>query len=223
MNYFPFFENTVNYLDSKEIIRDLYEIGAVPPKLFDKSNYPLLTHMRVTYGRVNWEDFVVKLDQQTINNLLAIYRDCTCYQKMVENLKPGMKVMLLDGDIMTPVTYNGLITGSSYVEVLTYDDAINTAADWFRDDLIDGFGGFSLTTIYFLCAFRLALMDDDLSDEERFSKERLKETWRHTYAHMMSLVGQKLEAAAIEMAKGRYQVDFELCDAEVKHYEEALS
>ena len=223
MNTFTNFENTANYSGGEEMIRDLYEIGAINPKLYEKSSYPLLTHMRVTYGRVNWEDFVVMLDQQTINNLLAIYRDCNCYQKMVENLKPGMKVMILDGDVMTPVTYNGLITGSTFVEVLTYDEAINTAADWFRDEMIDGYGGFSMTTIYFLITFRLALMEDEMSDEERFSKERLKEKWRYTYAHMLSLVGQKLEAAAIDMAKGKYQVDFELDDSEVEYYLEALS
>ncbi|MBQ4203729.1 MAG: hypothetical protein II655_08525, partial [Thermoguttaceae bacterium] len=145
------------------------DVGGVPSRLFDTSSYPLLTHMRVAYGRVNWDDFVVELDQQTINNLLAIYRDCDSYRKMLESLKPGMKVMIVDGDSMTPVTYNGLIKGTTFVEVLTYDDAINKAAEWLEDDLLDGYGGFSLTTIYYLVAFRLALMDGDMSDEERFA------------------------------------------------------
>ena len=222
MNYLNNIENNTNYLYGLPIIRDLYDIEQIPQKLYETSHYPLLTHMRMTYGRTCWEDFVVELDKPTINNILAIYRDCNCYEKMVETLKPGMKVVIVDGDTMTPVTYNGLITGSTFVEVLTYDDAIDTAANWFRDDLIDGYGGMSLTTIYFLLAFRLALMEGDMDNEERFAKSRINEVWRHTYAHMMSLVGQKLEAAAIEMAKGRYIVDFELEDAEVERYISSL-
>ena len=138
MNYLNNIENNTNYLYGLPIIRDLYDIEQIPQKLYETSHYPLLTHMRMTYGRTCWEDFVVELDKPTINNILAIYRDCNCYEKMAETLKPGMKVVIVDGDTMTPVTYNGLITGSTFVEVLTYDDAIDTAANWFRDDLIDG-------------------------------------------------------------------------------------
>ena len=138
-------------------------------------------------------------------------------------LKPGMKVMIVDGDSMTPVTYNGLIKGTTFVEVLTYDDAINKAAEWLEDDLLDGYGGFSLTTIYYLLAFRLALMDGDMSDEERFAKSRISKVWRHTYAHMISLVAQKLEDAAIEIAKSSYRAEFFLDDDEVEKYIASLN
>ena len=214
MNYLNDIENNKNYLGNEPVIRDLMDVGGIPSRLFDTSSYPLLTHMRVAYGRVNWDDFVVELDQQTINNLLAIYRDCDSYRKKLESLKPGMKVMIVDGDSMTPVTYNGLIKGTTFVEVLTYDDAINKAAEWLEDDLLDGYGGFSLTTIYYLVAFRLALMDGDMSDEERFAKSRISKVWRHTYAHMISLVAQKLEDAAIEIAKSSYRAEFFLDDDE---------
>lgn len=223
MNYLNKIENNKNYLGNESVIRDLMEVGRIPSRLFETSSYPLLTHMRVAYGRVNWDDFVVELDQQTINNLLAIYRDCNSYQKMVESLKPGMKVMIVDGDEMTPVTYNGLIKGTTYIEVLTYDDAINKAAGWFKDDLLDGYGGFSLTTIYFLAAFRLALMDGDMSDEERFAKSRISELWRRTYAHMISLLGLKLEAVAMKMTKSGYGPDFFLNDDEVENYIASLT
>ena len=223
MNYLNDIENNKNYLGNEPVIRDLMDIGGVPSRLFDTSSYPLLTHMRVAYGRVNWDDFVVELDQQTINNLLAIYRDCDSYRKKLESLKPGMKVMIVDGDSMTPVTYNGLIKGTTFVEVLTYDDAINKAAEWLEDDLLDGYGGFSLTTIYYLVAFRLALMDGDMSDEERFAKSRISKVWRHTYAHMISLVAQKLEDAAIEIAKSSYRAEFFLDDDEVEKYIASLN
>lgn len=218
MNYLNDIENNKNYLGNEPVIRDLMDVGGIPSRLFDTSSYPLLTHMRVAYGRVNWDDFVVELDQQTINNLLAIYRDCDSYRKMLESLKPGMKVMIVDGDSMTPVTYNGLIKGTTFVEVLTYDDAINKAAEWLEDDLLDGYGGFSLTTIYYLVAFRLALMDGDMSDEERFAKSRISKVWRHTYAHMISLVAQKLKDAAIDIAKSSYRAEFFLDDDEVEKY-----
>ncbi len=223
MNYLNDIENNKNYLGNEPVIRDLMDVGGVPSRLFDTSSYPLLTHMRVAYGRVNWDDFVVELDQQTINNLLAIYRDCDSYRKKLESLKPGMKVMIVDGDSMTPVTYNGLIKGTTFVEVLTYDDAINKAAEWLEDDLLDGYGGFSLTTIYYLVAFRLALMDGDMSDEERFAKSRISKVWRHTYAHMISLVAQKLEDAAIDIAKSSYRAEFFLDDDEVEKYIASLS
>jgi hypothetical protein len=223
MNYLNDIENNKNYLGNEPVIRDLMDVGGVPSRLFDTSSYPLLTHMRVAYGRVNWDDFVVELDQQTINNLLAIYRDCDSYRKKLESLKPGMKVMIVDGDSMTPVTYNGLIKGTTFVEVLTYDDAINKAAEWLEDDLLDGYGGFSLTTIYYLVAFRLALMDGDMSDEERFAKSRISKVWRHTYAHMISLVAQKLEDAAIDIAKSSYRAEFFLDDDEVEKYIASLT
>ena len=223
MNYLNDIENNKNYLGNEPVIRDLMDVGGVPSRLFDTSSYPLLTHMRVAYGRVNWDDFVVELDQQTINNLLAIYRDCDSYRKKLESLKPGMKVMIVDGDSMTPVTYNGLIKGTTFVEVLTYDDAINKAAEWLEDDLLDGYGGFSLTTIYYLVAFRLALMDGDMSDEERFAKSRISKVWRHTYAHMISLVAQKLEDAAIDIAKSSYRAEFFLDDDEVEKYIASLN
>ena len=223
MNYLNDIENNKNYLGNEPVIRDLMDVGGIPSRLFDTSSYPLLTHMRVAYGRVNWDDFVVELDQQTINNLLAIYRDCDSYRKKLESLKPGMKVMIVDGDSMTPVTYNGLIKGTTFVEVLTYDDAINKAAEWLEDDLLDGYGGFSLTTIYYLVAFRLALMDGDMSDEERFAKSRISKVWRHTYAHMISLVAQKLEDAAIEIAKSSYRAEFFLDDDEVEKYIASLN
>ena len=223
MNYLNDIENNKNYLGNEPVIRDLMDVGGIPSRLFDTSSYPLLTHMRVAYGRVNWDDFVVELDQQTINNLLAIYRDCDSYRKKLESLKPGMKVMIVDGDSMTPVTYNGLIKGTTFVEVLTYDDAINKAAEWLEDDLLDGYGGFSLTTIYYLVAFRLALMDGDMSDEERFAKSRISKVWRHTYAHMISLVAQKLEDAAIDIAKSSYRAEFFLDDDEVEKYIASLN
>lgn len=223
MNYLNDIENNKNYLGNEPVIRDLMDVGGIPSRLFDTSSYPLLTHMRVAYGRVNWDDFVVELDQQTINNLLAIYRDCDSYRKKLESLKPGMKVMIVDGDSMTPVTYNGLIKGTTFVEVLTYDDAINKAAEWLEDDLLDGYGGFSLTTIYYLVAFRLALMDGDMSDEERYAKSRISKVWRHTYAHMISLVAQKLEDAAIEIAKSSYRAEFFLDDDEVEKYIASLN
>ena len=223
MNYLNDIENNKNYLGNEPVIRDLMDVGGIPSRLFDTSSYPLLTHMRVAYGRVNWDDFVVELDQQTINHLLAIYRDCDSYRKKLESLKPGMKVMIVDGDSMTPVTYNGLIKGTTFVEVLTYDDAINKAAEWLEDDLLDGYGGFSLTTIYYLVAFRLALMDGDMSDEERFAKSRISKVWRHTYAHMISLVAQKLEDAAIEIAKSSYRAEFFLDDDEVEKYIASLN
>lgn len=62
MNYLNDIENNKNYLGNEPVIRDLMDVGGIPSRLFDTSSYPLLTHMRVAYGRVNWDDFVVELD-----------------------------------------------------------------------------------------------------------------------------------------------------------------
>ena len=66
-------------------------------------------------------------------------------------------------------------------------------------------------------------MDGDMSDEERFAKSRISKVWRHTYAHMISLVAQKLEDAAIEIAKSSYRAEFFLDDDEVEKYIASLN
>ena len=218
MNYLNEIENNKNYLRDWPDIRNLRDLGRIPPRLYEKSSSPLLTHMRVAYGRVDWEDYVVKLDQHTINNLLAIHRESSRYQKLKEKLKPGMNVVIVDEDTTLPVTYNGMITGSASPEVLTYDDAINTSVYWFCFNLLEDYCGFSLTTVYFLLAFRLALMDGDMSDEERFDTTRIRKTWRHTYANMLSLVGKRLQTEALKVAKSRIFADFFLDDKEVEKY-----
>ena len=218
MKYLNEIENNKNYLRDWPDIRNLRDLGRIPPRLYENSSSPLLTHMRVAYGRVDWEDYVVKLDQHTINNLLAIHRDCSRYQKLKEKLKPGMNVVIVDEDTTLPVTYNGMITGSASPEVLTYDDAINTSVYWFCFNLLEDYCGFSLTTVYFLLAFRLALMEGDMSDEERFDTTRIRKTWRHTYANMLSLVGKRLQTEALKVAKSRIFADFFLDDKEVEKY-----
>ena len=75
MNYLNEIENNKNYLRDWPDIRNLRDLGRIPPRLYEKSSSPLLTHMRVAYGRVDCEDYVVKLDQHTSNNMLSIHRE----------------------------------------------------------------------------------------------------------------------------------------------------
>ena len=61
-------------------------------------------------------------------------------------------------------------------------------------------------------------MEGDMSDEERFDTTRIRKTWRHTYANMLSLVGKRLQTEALKVAKSRIFADFFLDDKEVEKY-----
>lgn len=221
-NTLNYFENTQNYLVGRSFIRNLMEIGRIPAKLYDSLDHPLLTHMRMMYGTVDWADFVVELDEYTINLILKLFKNCDCYKSLKEKLTPGTKVMIVDNEDMMPVAYNTLKTGSNYVEVLTFEDALDKAAFWFTENLNGDYGGYMLTTIYFLAAFRLALMSGNMDDEHRFSKQRLEANWRHVYASMLWQVGKNLQAEAVNTAKGSHEVNFDLEDYEVEIYKASL-
>lgn len=212
----------MDYLNGDSMIRNLTDICRVPSRLYDHLSYPLLIHMRAMYGHVNWDDFVVELDEHTIDLILTRYQDCTSYQKLKKQLKPGMKVVIVDDEGMCPATYNALLNHADYVEVLTLDDALDKAAHWYVLNLIDGYGGFKLVTLYFLLAFRLALMEGDMESEQRFLPSRLEKIWRNTYASLMWQASQKMESASIEIAKGQHWVDFDLDDYEVDEYISSL-
>jgi hypothetical protein len=49
MNYLNEIENNKNYLRDWPDIRNLRDLGSIPPRLYENSSSPLLTHMRVAY------------------------------------------------------------------------------------------------------------------------------------------------------------------------------
>ena len=120
-------------------------------------------------------------------------------------------IMSSSGD----VTYKEMLTGRVDIELCDLDQAIERAANWFVDDTLESVYTYSLFTPYYLVAFRLALMEGDMTDEERFAKDRLDDVWRKTYSSVMYFAGKKIQKEAIDMVKKNYSMPFNLSDGEI--------
>lgn len=218
-NLLNIIENNKDYLNSNEpMFRQLIDVDPIPTEAYKHLSHPLKIHMRMMYGHVDWNGFVVELDDLSIS-MIEKNEDCT---KSDVILKPGMKVVVIDSDSMEPATFSDIANSTRTLEVLTLDDAVERAAHWYLANLNGDFSGFHLTTIYFLLAFRLAVMDGDLDDEKRFLSSRLNKVWRETYASMLFQVSKKLEKVAVDMAKNSYWNTFDLADYEVEDYLKSL-
>lgn len=221
-NYLNKIENNKDYFDGEPMIRGLMDVERIPSRAYDNVSQPLQTHMRMMYGHVDWNDFVVELNEQAISLILDVFKGTTSYQELEQKLIPGMKVVIVDDERMAPVSFNCIMSKTCYIEVLTLDDAIEKAAKWYKANLTGDFAGFHLTTVYFLAAFRLALMEGEMEDKERFAKSRLDNVWREVYASMLWLVSQLLVDEAEQIAKGSCWVKFALDDYEVEDYMKSL-
>ena len=210
-------ENTPDFLEdeSKKFV-DLLNLYKKAPET------QITTHLRMIYGHVDWDNLIYTLDEETISTLRKNKFNVGPGREVVDRLKKGVCVAILNSDTMGPVTYKEMLTGRVDIELCDLDQAIERAANWFVDDTLDSVYTYSLFTPYFLLAFRLALMEGDMTDEERFEEDRLDEVWRKTYSSVLYFAGQKFQDKAIELAKSKYRMQFNISEYEIEDYMQNL-
>ena len=214
-NYRNGVENTPDYLKGKKA-EALMDLVRMP------NQAELTTHLRMAYGHVNWDNLIFKLDDEIIG-LIRKNEDCICEGKdLLVKMKRGNHVAIVGNFAMEPVTFKDMITGNACFEIYDLDGAIEKAAHWFVDDLLDSVFSFSLFTSYFIMAFRLALMEDEMSDEERFAEERLEDVWFRIYSTVMYFAGKKLQHEAIDMENSLRYPSFNLSDYKIEDYLDKL-
>lgn len=214
-----------NYYDGVENTQDYFK-GLKTEVLMDFVRMPnqadLTTHLRMVYGHTDWRNLVYKLDDNIINQIMK-NKESLCEGKdVLVRMKKGDYVIIVNNYDMGPLTFKGMITDSVCFELYDLNAAIEKAAHFFVDDLLESVFSFSLFTPYFLIAFRLALMDGDMPDDERFEPERLEEVWRKTYSSVLYFAGQKLQHSAIELGKSNHWMSFDLDEYKVDKYMEAM-
>lgn len=151
--YLNEFENNKDYLERGPKAKALTDFNGIPVLAYKNVSDPIQTHMRMMYGHMDWEDYVMKLDEHTLK--LIQERD----------------------------------------EALVYcTEVVN----------------------------RLAVMEDEMSYDDRFSNYRHNKVWRETFASMLWQAGQKLSAKAVEMVKICYWTSFNLSESEVEGYMSSL-
>lgn len=215
-NYRKGVENTPDFLEGKsQKIVNLMDIDA------RRDAVDLTTHLRMVYGHVVWNNLVYKLDEETIS-LLKKHEDCISMGKRLFcDIYPGKYVAIVNADTMGPLTYQEMKSGNVMFELYDLDDAKERAAYWYVDDLLGSLYSFSLFTPYFVMALRLAVMEGHMSDEERFSEDRLNDVWCKTYSSILSLVAFKLMQQACHVEKECAIVPFNLSDYLIEEYYEA--
>ena len=212
-NYRSGVENTPDYLKNETGV--FVNLSDVYPK---SPEVQITTHLRMIYGHVDWENLIYTLDNETIH-LLRKYKDCVSHgREVLGRLKKGLCVAILKTDTMGPVAYKEMVTGCIEIELYDLDQAIDNAARWFLEDTMESVYTYSLFTPYFLVAFRLALMEGDMSEEERFAEDRLSEVWRKTFSSVMYFAGQKMQKEAIDMVKKDYSMPFNLNECEINDF-----
>ena len=215
-NYRKGVENTPDFLEGKsQKIVNLMDIDA------RRDAVDLTTHLRMVYGHVVWNNLVYKLDEETIS-LLKKHEDCISVGKrLLCDIYPGKYVAIVNADTMGPLTYQEMKSGNVMFELYDLDDAKERAAFWYVDDLLGSLYSFSLFTPYFVMALRLAVMEGHMSDEERYSEDRLNDVWCKTYSSILSLVAFKLMQQACHVEKECAIVPFNLSDYLIDEYYEA--
>ena len=209
-------ENTPDFLEDKsQMIVNLMDIDPMP------NTADLTTHLRMVYGHVDWDNLIYKLDEETIS-LLKNHEDCISVGKrLLCDIYPGKYVAIVNADTMGPLTYQEMKSGNVMFKLYDLDDAKERAAYWYVDDLLGSLYSFSLFTPYFVMALRLAVMERHMSDEERFSEDRLNDVWCKTYSSTLSLAAFKLMQQACHIEKEHAIVPFNLDDYSIKEYYEA--
>ena len=172
-------ENYCDFLVNEKKITRLVDIGKIPVKFIEEtSSSPLPIHLNMMYRHV------------------LIYEEDEAY---LETLKPGMRVMLVDRDEKKPITYSQMKDEDPDVEVVTYDRAISFAALCAYHDISGQYEGFKSATAYFLMGFRLAVLDGEMSDKDRFSYERCQNVWNETYSTFLFRLGVNITESALDM------------------------
>ena len=211
------FENTKDYLEGKTpLIKELCEVRGVP------DGADLQTHLRMTYSHVDWSNLIIELSPEIISMLKTKIDSIDVGINVLGSLHSHERVALLNTDSLGPVTYNEIVNGAVKMELLDTDTAIEQAAHWFVEDLLETNFEFALFSQYFIVAYRLALFDGRRENEEQFSKERLNRVWRETFSKTMIIVSQKLLQAAMTIPEKSYWINFEPNDCEIEDYMNAI-
>ena len=215
-NYCSGVENTPDFLEGKsQMIVNLLDIEPRP------DSADLTTHLRMVYGHIDWDNLVYKLDEDTIS-LIKKNEDCISVGWHVQgDIYPGKYVAIVNADTMGPLTYKEMTSGNVLFELYDLNEAIEHAAKWYVEDLFDSMYSFSLFTAYFVMALRLAVMEGNMSDAERFSEDRLNEVWHNTYSAVLFLAAYKLQQQANHIEKGCSIAPFNLDDYLIDKYYEA--
>lgn len=212
-NYRNEVENTADYLGHRiPMFNELMDVKGVPEYV------DIPTHLRMMYGHTDWKDHVVRLTPEMMTQLREKKDRIDVGRKVLPRMYAGMTVAILNNETMGPVSYNEMMSDGCWLELLDLDEAIDRAAFWFTEDILEPDGDFHFFTCYFLLAFRLALMEGEMDEEKRFEKERLDETWRKTWTTVLFYVGQKVMNKAIEAEKRKVGPCFELEQKEVDRY-----
>lgn len=215
---FNYLENYADYIAGRRF-RSVLDIGTLSGSALDESSFNILpVHLNMVYRHVKWDDFDIVLTEQIINRIKEIFKENESEQSYLESLKPGMRVIIVDAEEMTPVTYYEMMSEAPEIEVLTLDKALERAGFWFVENITDGYAGFSLTAAYFVLAFRLAMLEGDMDDQERFSNERYDKVWGEMYASLLYYAGQRLSQEAIDVTKSHHLERFELSEIMIKDY-----
>ena len=216
-------ENYADYMAGSKF-GSLLDVKAIPGDAYKARRLePLPTHLRMMYRHVEWTDFVIKLDEQTVGYLQRKRYYSEEDKALMDYLEPGMNVILVDRDTMTPVTYSQVLENGCRMEVLTLDEAIHKAGFWFAQNFTDGYDGFSLTTTYFIAAFRLAMMEGEMSDEDRFSDSRYNKVWREMYTLLLHEAGKQLIEQTTEASYSCRYWGFELNESELDSYQNCIN
>lgn len=211
------FENTKDYLEGKTpLIKELSEVSGVP------EGADLQTHLRMMYGHVDWSNLIIELSPEIISMLKTKIDSVETGFNVLQTLQPHKHVALLNTETLGPITYNEIVTDSVKLELLDTDTAMEQAAHWFVEDLLETNFEFALFSQYFIVAYRLALFDGRRENEEQFSKERLNRVWRETFSKTMIIVSQKLLQAAMTIPEKSYWINFEPNDCEIEDYMNAI-
>ena len=214
-NYRNLVENTKDYFGKKTpMFRELMALKDLP------QDVDILTHLRMMYGHTVWGDYIVRLTPEIISHLRERAEDIMVGRELLPKLRSGQVVAIVNSDSMGPVSYNEMMSECSGLELLDLDLAIERAAFWFIEDVMDSAFRMKLFAVYYLLAFRLTLMEDEMDEEQRFAKERLNDLWRKTWATVLFFIGQKLQNRAIEFEKRKDQSLFELTPNQVECYME---
>ena len=202
--------------NSIRVVNELLDLKGRP------DDAELNTHLRVMYEYADLGDMIIELTPDTIRLLKLNEGNITVGKDVLNKMEVGDHVALLKADNMGPLTYKEMITGSVDMELMDLDTAIERASFWFVEDLLETNLKFTLFTPYFLVAFRLAVMDGDLSDEERYNSQRLSNVWHKTLSSVMFFIGQKLQQESIDIAKSGHCLNYNLADYHVEEYLDAI-
>ena len=216
-NYLNEIENTKDYLgDNTPMFTKLLDL---PDR---QEGQDLMTHLRMLYGHVDWQNMIVKMDQPTID-LLKKNAERICEGRdVLWKLRIGQYVALLTQDMMEPVTYNELKAGNADIELLDLEVAIERAANWFIEDLFEAAFGFKIFSSYFLVAYRLALLTGQMDDDERFSDKRQEQVWQNTFSEVIVCAFSKLMRDLVKGDKTYLYAPFHLKEYAVEDYLENM-